>query len=70
MFDNMTGFVGLAMQGDRLAQAKRNARLAEAARTGSPRDERNRFCRAAIAAGLIALATRLAPNTARAATVS
>ncbi len=62
MFDNMTGAVGFAMHDDRLTKAAKNMRLADAkrGRQGSPEGARARY-RAGIAAGLVALAARIAP---------
>lgn len=66
MFDNMTGAVGFAMHEDRLATAARNLRLREAERGRPPsRDKIGAACRATVAQGLLALATRIAPTVAR-----
>jgi hypothetical protein len=66
MFDNMTGVVGFAMHEDRLATAARNLRLQEAERARPPsRDKIGAACRATLARGLTALATRIAPTVAR-----
>jgi hypothetical protein len=63
MFDNMTGAVGFAMHEDRLARATKNLRLIEAeqAREGQRARVRGSVSMA-LAKGLVALATRLAPS--------
>ena len=66
MFDNMTGVVGFAMHADRLATAARHRQLREAERARPPsRGTIGAACRATMAQGLTAVATRIAPTVAR-----
>jgi hypothetical protein len=65
MLENMNGVVGYAIHDDRLALAKRNARIAHAlaARKAAHANRVHPGWRLTTAKALIALATRLAPAT-------
>ncbi|HEY7908460.1 MAG TPA: hypothetical protein VIC60_06275 [Thermomicrobiales bacterium] len=66
MLENMAGMVGFAMNEDRLAQAAKQMRLAEAEQgRRAPAGAAQRGYRVGIAAALVALATRIAPAVTR-----
>lgn len=66
MFENLSEFVGYAMHDDRMLRARKDARVAEAGQAQPPsRGKIGAACRATLAQGLLALATRIAPMVTR-----